>query len=198
MRGVLVLVGGLLLFMVLLLLFPAPLVKVVERISGIFPSRVSRFIVEVLESFLEGLRVFRSPGLLLRAAGWSLAVWLAQSLAFWVAFLAFDIQVGFDVALFVNGIVALAVAAPAAPGFFGTFHAGVVAGLAVYAAPPAAALGLAAGFHIGGFIPVTVIGLYYAWKVGISFDEVRAGETRSEDGAAEAGEESHPLPEASD
>ncbi len=197
MRGLLIVVGGLLVFMVLLLIFPTPLVRVVEKFLGIFPSRVSRFLIEVLESFLEGLGVFKSPGLLLNAAVWSVVVWLIQSLAFWVAFMAFDIRVGFDVALFVNGTVALAVAAPAAPGFFGTFHAGVVAGLAVYSAPPAAALGLAAGFHIGGFIPVTVIGLYYAWKVGISFDEVRDSETRV-DGGAGGATDAKPLPEASD
>ncbi len=180
-RGILLLVGGLLLFMVLLLLFPKPLVRQVEKVVRIFPKRVSKFLVDVLEAFLEGLRVFQSLGLLMKAGLWSAAIWVVQSLAFWVAFRAFDINVTFDVALFVNGIVALLVAAPAAPGFIGTFHAGVVAGLGVYATPPAASLGLAAGFHLGGFIPVTLIGLYYSWKVGISLGEVRGSETRVEE-----------------
>jgi hypothetical protein len=53
----------------------------------------------------------------------------------------------------------------------------VVAGLGVYAAPPAAALGLAFGLHFGGFIPVTVIGLFFAWKLGISLGDVRESES---------------------
>ncbi|MBT8396136.1 MAG: flippase-like domain-containing protein [Gemmatimonadetes bacterium] len=185
-RGVMVVLGGVLLFMVLLLLFPKPLVSFAEKVVGIFPGRISRFLLDVLEAFLDGLGVFQRPALLLRAGLWSLAIWVVQSLAFWVAFFAFGIDVSFDVALFVNGMVALAVAAPAAPGFVGTFHAGVVAGLGVYAAPPAAALGLAFGLHLGGFIPVTIIGVYYAWKLGISFGDVKGGEPRIDGAAAEA------------
>jgi uncharacterized protein (TIRG00374 family) len=183
LRGALVFLGGVLLFMILLLLFPRPLVKFVERVVSVFPTRVSRFLVDVLEAFLNGLQVFQSPTLLLKAGIWSLIIWLIQSLVFWIGFRAFGIEVSFDVALFVNGMVALAVAAPAAPGFIGTFHAGVVAGLGVYAAPPAAALGLAFGLHLGGFIPVTVIGLFYAWKLGISLGDVTKGGARIEEEA---------------
>ncbi len=200
-RGALVLLGGVLLFMILLLLFPRPLVRIAERVVSVFPARVSRFLVDVLEAFLNGLQVFQSPALLLKAGIWGLLIWLVQSLVFWIGFLAFGIEVSFDVALFVNGMVALAVAAPAAPGFVGTFHAGVVAGLGVYAAPPAAALGLAFGLHLGGFIPVTVIGLFYAWKLGISLGDVREGEARVQQGGEDAhrSEDGNRLPgEASD
>ncbi len=181
LRGASILLGVILIFMVLLLLFPGPLVSLAERVVSIFPKRIARFLVDVLEAFLNGLRVFQSPGLLLKAGVGGLLLWLVQSLMFWIGFRAFGIYVSFDVALFVNGIVALAVAAPAAPGFVGTFHAGVVAGLGVYAAPPAAALGLAFGLHLGGFVPVTLIGLFYAWKLGISLGEVRADEVQAEE-----------------
>jgi uncharacterized protein (TIRG00374 family) len=198
-RGAFVFLGGVLLFMVLLLLFPGPLVRFVRRVVGVFPKRVSGFLVDVMEAFLNGLRVFKSPGLLIKAGFWSLLIWLVQSLVFWVGFRAFGIEVGFDVALFVNGIVALAVAAPAAPGFIGTFHAGVVAGLGVYAAPPAASLGLAFGLHLGGFIPVTVIGLFYAWKLGISLGDVSAGESGGEGLESEVtGEAVQEAPEVGD
>ena len=103
-----------------------------------------------------------------------------QCLSFWVAFLAFGIHVGFAVALFVNGTVALAVAVPAAPGFIGTFQAGVTAGLGVYGVSEAAAVALSLGFHVAGFIPVTVIGLVYAWKLGLSLEEVGKSEARVE------------------
>ena len=115
-------------------------------------------------------------------------MWLWQSLSFWVAFRAFGIYVSYDVALFVNAAVALTVAAPAAPGFFGTFHAGVAAGLGVYGVPAAAATGLAFGFHLGGFIPVTLIGLFYAWRLGFSLGAAKESGTRVE----EAVEKAHP------
>ncbi|MCJ7629163.1 MAG: hypothetical protein MUO50_12350, partial [Longimicrobiales bacterium] len=91
-------------------------------------------------------------------------------------------------ALFVNATVALAVAAPAAPGFIGTFQLGVTTGLGVYGVPEAAATALSFGFHLAGFIPVTLIGLFFAWKLGLSFGEVGKSEIRVE----EAVEGAHP------
>jgi uncharacterized protein (TIRG00374 family) len=187
-RGFLVILGGILAFMVFLLLFPRPVVDVAERAARVLPRRAARSIVDVLEAFLDGLSVLRSPGLLLTAVVWSLGIWLFQSLSFWVAFLAFGIHVGFPVALFVNGTVALAVAAPAAPGFLGTFQTGVTGGLGVYGVAAAPATAVAFGFWLGGFIPVTLVGLVYAWRLGLSLGEVKTSETRVE----EAVEEAHP------
>jgi len=187
-RGVLLLLGALLLLMTFLLVFPRPLVRGAERAARFLPEKAARLAVDVLEAFLDGLKVFQSPALLVKAVVWSVAIWLWQSLSFWVAFMAFGIHVGFDVALFVNATVALAVAVPAAPGFIGTFQAGVLAGLGVYGVPEAAAIALSLGFHVAAFIPVTLIGLFYAWRLGFSLGDVGKSEVRLE----EAVERAHP------
>jgi uncharacterized protein (TIRG00374 family) len=177
-RGVMILLGALLTFMVLLLLFPRPLVRLAEWFARFLPQKLGNLMVAALHSFMDGLRVFRSPKLLSLAIVWSMAVWAWQSLAFWVAMRAFGIDVGYDVALFVNATVGFMVGVPAAPGFFGTFHAGARMGLAVYGVAAAPTLAFAFGFHLGGFIPVTIIGLYYAWKLGFSFKEMETSEER--------------------
>lgn len=179
-RGFLLVLGGLLVLMVLLLVFPRPLVRVAERAASFLPAKTSRLVVDVLEAFLDGLRALQNPVLLAHAVAWSVGIWVWQCLSFWVAFLAFGIHVGFAVALFVNGTVALAVSVPAAPGFIGTFQAGVTAGLGVYGVSEAAAVALSLGFHVAGFIPVTVIGLVYAWKLGFSLEEVGKSEVQVE------------------
>ena len=187
-RLFLVALGVLLFFMVLLLLFPRPLVRSVERVARFLPKKLARLVVDVLEAFLDGLTVLRSPALLIQAIAWSVWIWLFQSLSFWVAFMAFGIHVGLDVALFLNGTVALAVAAPAAPGFLGTFQLGVTGGLGVYGVSEAAAVAVSFGFWAGGFLPVTLVGLYFAWKLGLSIGEVGTSEARVE----EAVERAHP------
>ena len=164
--------GGLLLFMVVLLIFPRPLVGAVGSLARFLPKKLGTLIVEVMEAFLEGLKALQSPLLLAKAVVWSLGIWVVQSLSFWVAFLAFGIHVGFDVALFVNGTVASAVAAPAGPGFVGTFQFGLTGGLGVYGASGASAVALSLAFHLGGFIPVTLIGLYFAGRLGLSLGDV--------------------------
>ena len=187
-RWFLVALGGLLTFMVLLLVFPKPLVAAVGWGAGFLPRKLERLVVDVMEAFLEGLKVLQSPALLVQAIVWSVGIWLFQSLSFWVAFLAFGIDVGYDVSLFVNGTVALAVAVPAAPGFLGTFQLGVVGGLGVYGVSEAAATAVAFAFHMGGFLPVTLAGLYFAGKLGLSLGDVGKSETRVE----EAVEKAHP------
>ena len=187
-RSAVVILGLLLVFMLLLLLFPRPLVRMAERLARFLPKRMARTFVDALEAFLDGLKILRKPRLLALAIVWSLAVWAWQSSAFWVAFRAFGIDVGYDAALFVNAIIGFAVGVPAAPGFFGTFHAGARMGLGVYGVAAAPTLAFAFGFHLGGFIPVTLIGLYYAWKLGFSMTEVG----RSEERVEEAVEEAHP------
>lgn len=175
-------------FMVLLLVFPNSLIRLVERLARHLPGNVSRRVVDALEAFLDGLRLLQSPRLLLVAVAWTLVVWAWQSFAFWVGFKAFGIHEGYDAALFTNAIVAFAVGIPAAPGFFGTFHMGARLALSVYGVPAASTLAFAFGFHLGGFIPVTLIGLYYAWHLGITLGEVEESEEKVE----KAVEAAHP------
>jgi uncharacterized protein (TIRG00374 family) len=204
-RWFLLVLGGLLIFMVTLLVVPGPVVAAVGRLARFLPRKAGTFLVEVMEAFLEGLKVLQAPRLLIQAVLWSLGIWCVQALSFWVAFRAFGIHVGYDVALFVNGTVALAVAAPAAPGFLGTFQLGVTGGLGVYGVAAAAAAAVSLVFWVGGFIPVTAVGLFYAWRLGLSFGEVGQSESKVEEaveaahhasGAADEGEEVPSRPEA--
>ncbi len=187
-RTAMVVLSGLLALMILMLLFPRPLLRVVEVVARFLPRQFGRALVDAMQAFIDGLKVFQSPKRFSLAVVWSLIIWAWQSLAFWVGFRAFGIDVGFDAALFVNAIVAFAVGVPAAPGFFGTFHAGAKMGLGVYGISAGPTLAFAFGFHLGGFFPVTVIGLYYLWRLGLSFKEVES----SEEIVEEAVEEAHP------
>lgn len=184
-------VGVAILFLglVVLLIWPRRVVRVAERFARLLPANLARLVVDSLEAFLEGLGVLQSPRLLAQAVAWSLFLWLWNSFGFWVAFLAFGIEEGFVAAVFVQSAVALFVAIPSAPGFFGTWHLAARVGLSdVYGVPASQALSYAVGFHLGGFFPVTLLGLFYAWRLGLSLREVSSAETRVE----EAVEAAHP------
>jgi uncharacterized membrane protein YbhN (UPF0104 family) len=135
----------------------------------------------LLTSFLQGLAALRDPRLLVKGLAWSFAFWGWNAVSFWLAFKAFGIELGYVPALFVQAIIAIGVAAPAAPGFFGTFHWAAKAGLfEVYGASEAATLAFAFGYHLGGFIPVTLMGLWYAGRLGVSLKEIGQGATSGE------------------
>ena len=142
-------------------------------LSRVFlPARWADTLVRLLRRFSQGLASLRGWRLMLPAIGWSFGVWTLQSLSFWVGFLAFGIHLGFDAALVTNGSVAIASAIPT-PGFFGTFHAAAKLALVdLYGTAEANALGFAVGWHLGSFFPITLIGLWYARRLGLALREI--------------------------
>lgn len=173
-----------------LVLFPERTVTFVEQYPArVLPNAIRRPFVDALESFLTGLTVLRSPALLSAATAQTFVLWLFNAVGFWLAFMAFGVDVGFSGALLLQSIIALAVSVPSGPGFFGPFElAAKFVLVGAYGITEDKAISFAIGFHIGGFIPITVIGLLYAWRLGISLREVE----QSEEAVEEAVE--HDLP----
>lgn len=161
-----------------LVLFPTRTVAFVEQyVARFLPRTIRRPFIDALEAFLSGLIVLRSPLLISAATVQTAVLWLFNAVGFWLGFKTFGVDVGFSGALLLQSIIALAVSIPSSPGFFGPFEAAakfVLVG--AYAVTQDKAISFAIGFHIGGFIPVTVIGLYYAWRLGISLREVDQSE----------------------
>ena len=121
-------------------------------------------------------RSYAIPKLLLLAFGWSLAFWGWHGVSFWLGMLAFGIDTGFASAIFTEAVVGFGVALPSAPGFFGTFHFAANLALSdVYGVAEPQALAFAFGYHFGGWVPITLIGLWYAWRLGISLGRCRGG-----------------------
>ena len=178
-----IIVGGLIGLSVLLaalVTFPKRVVTIAERLATRLPGDLERRVVSGLESFLGSLTVLRTPRLLLPAVLWSVAFWLWHGISFWLGMLAFDIDAGLLAAFFTEAVVGFGVSVPAAPGFFGTFHYSANFALATFGVSEPSALAFAFGYHLGGFIPVTVIGLYYAGKMGLSLKDMGSSETRVE------------------
>lgn len=152
----------------------------------LLPERMRRPAVEGLIALIDGFAALRSPALLLQAVVGSVVLWLAGALSFWLGFMAFGIEAPFSAAVFLQSLVALGVSLPSAPGFFGLFEGFARVGLVgVFGVEPGRAVSFAVGFHIGGFVPITLIGLYYAWRFGISRREMLRSEEMVE--AAVAG-----------
>jgi glycosyltransferase 2 family protein len=186
-RAAAVMVGIVIALLLGLVFMPERAVALVERIVVIFPRSFRRPIVDACRAFLTGVAILRSPLLLIRASGWSVVLWLVNALGFWIAFHAFGLDLPFTAALFFQSAIALAVSVPSGPAFVGVYHGAAVFVLAnMWGASTAAAGAFAVGFHLAGFFPVTFMGLYFAWRMGLSFGEVRASEEVVED-AVESG-----------
>lgn len=168
----------------LLVAWPRQTVRVFEAVANrILPRAVRRPVVDALEAFLAGATILRNGRLLTEASLWSLVVWLTNSAAFWFAFKAFGLDLGFAAAVFFNSGLGFIVAVPAAPGFWGTYEfAARIMLVGLWAQEASKVLAFAVGFHVAGFLPVTLIGLYYASRLGISL----SGVARTEEVVEEA------------
>lgn len=166
-----------------MVLWPDPAVRLLERVTGVLlPQRWQRRVMDELKAFLAGVESIRSPRLLLRALWASVVVWVVSALGFVFGLKAFGVHVPLAGALFLQTSIAMAVAIPAAPGFFGVFEGAARLGLVdLWGVELNKAMGFAIGMHLIGFIPVTAIGLYYFWDMGLSFQEVEESEAEIEE-----------------
>ncbi len=137
-----------------------------ERLAPHGPgAAASRFIAR----FSAGLGVARDPGRLLRAVAWSLVMWSLVGATAWWGCLAFGIALPPSSGLLLMVLMALGVSAPT-PAGVGGFHAAVQVGLtAFYEVPMDAAVGAALVLHAATFAPVTVVGLVWMARDGITF-----------------------------
>ena len=173
-----VLIGVAFVIGALLVLYPEKSVGFVEhKIARFLPKSFRRPLVDALEAFLSGLGILRSPRLLITAMFQSAVLWLFNAVGFYLGFRAFGIDVNFAGALLLQSAIALFVSVPSGPGFFGLFEAGALLVLnQLYHIETERVLAFAIGFHLGGFVPVTLMGLFYAWRLGISLKEVGKSE----------------------
>jgi len=147
------------------------------RLFELFARRVSPAVEQrgrkVLETFVNGLSVLRSPRRFAAVFGWTLAHWLLNALGFWLSFKAVGISAPLSTALFLQAFIALGTAVPALPGFFGVFEYMSVQGLAVYGIGQQQAATWAIGYHLFSFIPITVIGAYYFARLGVKLRDLQ-------------------------
>jgi glycosyltransferase 2 family protein len=164
-------------------LWPRQSVSLFEATVGrVLPHGIRRPVVDALESFVAGFQALRSVRLITVGMFQTVVHWTVNALVFWCGFKAFGIQPSYAGALFLQSVLALAVSIPQGPGFFGVYQLAASAVLQpIFGASRDSALAFGFGVHISGFIPVTVIGLFYAWRLGLSWTDVEHSEETVEE-----------------
>jgi uncharacterized protein (TIRG00374 family) len=181
LRAAVITVVVVLAVLIMMAAWPRKLISVAEWMAGHLPEKMAGPIVRGLETFLDAIAIMRDPKLLFLGFAWTVFFWTWHAMSFWLGMLAFGIDTGFVSAVFVEAVVGFGVAIPAAPGFIGTFHASAKFALSdVYGVAEPDSLAFAFGYHFGGWVPITVIGLWYAWRLGLSLTDVGAAEEQVE------------------
>lgn len=173
--------GAMLIVALLVVLRPAPWLRLATRaFHATLPARYAERLTRVVEGVIAGLAVLKSPRRFASVIAWSLALWIVNGLSFAVCFRAFGLPVPWEGAFLLQGLVGFGVAVPSSPGFFGPFEALTRFTLGLYGIGADQAVSYAVAYHIGGFVPITALGLY-----SLSRTRVRFGELQAVEGAVE-------------
>lgn len=157
----------------------AQTLSLLERLLRPVPRKWRGRIVEALAGFASGLHVLSNGRHLLIVLGLSLGLWGMIAYTNFLVFRAFGVQLPMVAAFFVLVVQIVSAVIPSAPGYIGTFHAAVVASLAVFQIAPEIALSMAIMMHAAFFFPFILIGLGFLWKESLSLRDLRAVETSS-------------------
>ncbi len=129
--------------------------RVFERVVGLVHGALARKLGALLRGFLDGLACFEKPGDLAGYVACTVAYWFTNGLGMLLLLRAMHIETEALAAFFTLCFLVIGVMIPAPPGNVGNFHAFARAGLAVFAVPPAAAIGYAILLHlltVGGIV----------------------------------------------
>ena len=165
-------VGGLVLLFALAG-HPEQLGRAALRVERVLPARLARLLATFLETFAQGLAVLRDPGRLVTALLLSFPMWLSIAAGIWLTSRAFHITFAYPGSFLVMTILVVGVAAPT-PGGVGGFHAAYqFAVTEFFAAPYDRAVGAAIVLHALSFVPVTLLGLAFMAREGLTFGKAR-------------------------
>ena len=156
---------------------PAWSVALIGRVChAVLPARYADRLTHLADGMVAGLAVLTSPARFLAVVLWSLVLWLVNALSFAACFRAFGLAVPPESALLLQGLIGFGVAIPSSPGFFGPFEAVTRATLGIYGIGADQAVSYAVAYHIGGFVPITLLGL-----ISLARTHTRLGELRRVD-----------------
>jgi len=132
-------------------------------------------LLAMTREFTEGLRGISSFRELALVLFWSLVLWLEISLIYHVGLLAFGVAEPDPwIGLTVNVMIAVAIAAPGAPGFLGTFQIGCIVALAIYGYTREFALAYSVVLHAAEVVPTVLLGLVILHRRGLAFRDIQA------------------------
>jgi uncharacterized membrane protein YbhN (UPF0104 family) len=153
---------------------PERLGRWASTLTSWLPARVAPAAEHLVQTFIGGLKIMRSPQDLAWSIAWSVPLWL--SIAFGIVFTtwAFGLAMSFTGSFLVVGYLTVGVAVPT-PGATGGFHYFYKLALTqLFDAPESAAGAAAIVLHLVTFVPVTILGLIYMWQDGLTLGQVQA------------------------
>jgi hypothetical protein len=158
----------------------AHLVGKLARLCGL--QRQQPKIVSMVRSLLSGLDALRKPRYAIVAVVQTFLLWGLTAFTYWTGFMAFGIMVpGLPGAVFLQSMIALAIALPSSPGYVGPFEAAVRFSLEFYGVSASAIVAYALTMRVLWLVGLMVMSFVCAMDLGLSRQDLKQAIDHSND-----------------
>lgn len=162
---------GALAFLLALAARPQTTLRLLEYLLRFLRPAWRPAVLALGQRFLAGLASLRNWRTLLILFLFSIAIWLLETVKYWLVMQAFPFALDFIALIFMNGVVNLATILPSAPGYVGTFDAPGIAVLVLFGVREALAGAYVLTLHAALWLPSTVVGLIFMACEGLSWSD---------------------------
>ncbi|MBO8131557.1 MAG: flippase-like domain-containing protein [Candidatus Marinimicrobia bacterium] len=135
-------------------------------------NKLDKGIGERILKLLGGLRSLIMVKRKVSLAFFSFLVWFLSILFIYTIGLSYNIYIGFKEIILLFFASSIAVSIPSAPGYIGTFHAGVIGVMLYLGYSRDVSQGFSIVLHGVGFVTLTLLGLYYFIKLNVRLRNV--------------------------
>ncbi len=146
--------------------------RLLSRACKPLPQRFGVRLVKLCNAFVEGLGVLEDRSAILPVIALSVPVWGFATVGIYYCLIAVGMELPFLASVVLVVLISLGSMIPSAPAYIGTLQYAIILGLAIYQVDKSQALAFATLYHATQFFPITLVGLYYALRSGISFSDV--------------------------
>lgn len=141
---------------------------VAESLLAPVPSdRVRARMLKIFDQLVEGMAAVGDPWQMFGALFATGLVWGAWLVGIEATLRAFGLSIPIAGSMFIEAALTIVMMFPQAPGFLGVFQVVTEQALDLFGAPPAQAKAVALVFWSVCFVPITVLGAWDGWRMGI-------------------------------
>lgn len=174
---------ALLAFMLVGTLMPKVAERWIDFGINFLPKKFQPGIKKFCHDFIEGAAVLAEKGRIIKVLLLTAAVWLSSYFIMYMYLFVYAAPAhpqaqSIWLALTLGVVVALAVAAPSAPGFIGVYQAGCIASFALFGLSIEAGTAYAILSHVYQYIFFCLYGVYYLMHGNVSLADLRGAASR--------------------
>ena len=128
------------------------------------PERPRQSLTAAIPAFGDGIRAAGRPGVMIRSALWSAAMWGVNGAAFLLVAEGLGMHLPLWSPLLLAFVVCVAILLPSSPGFVGVMEGACVVGLGLLGVRGAEALAYGLLYHLVQLVPPILLGSYFAFR----------------------------------